>query len=35
MFSLIDVCILLLFLSPAVIMLAAIVVDIVRTWKAD
>ena len=34
MFSLIDVCILLLFLSPAVIMTVAIVMDIVRDWGA-
>jgi hypothetical protein len=34
MYSLIDVCIVLLFLSPAVVMLTAIAMDIVRTWRA-
>ena len=33
MYSLIDVCIVLLFLSPAVIMTVAIVMDIVREWR--
>ena len=34
MYSLKDVCIVLLFLSPAVIMTVAIVMDIVRDWRA-
>ena len=32
MYSLIDVCIVLLFLSPAVVMVTAIVMDVVREW---
>ena len=33
MYSLIDVLIVLLFLSPAVVMLTAIVMDVVREWR--